>query len=41
MTVGLYVVGGLVAAGVMKLLARKKHKKNEDWERRLVTSSMA
>jgi len=41
MTVGLYVVGGLVAAGVMKLLARKKHRKNEDWERRLVTSSMA
>jgi hypothetical protein len=41
MTVGLYIVGGLVAAGVMKLLAKKKHKKNEDWERRLVTSSMA
>jgi len=41
MTVGLYIVGGLVAAGVMKLLARKKHKRNQDWERRLVTSSMA
>jgi len=41
MTVGLYVVGGLVAAGVMKFLDRKKHKKNEAWEKRLVTSSMA
>jgi hypothetical protein len=41
MTVGLYVLGGIVAAGVMKLLDRKKNKKNADWEQRLVTSSMA
>lgn len=41
MTVGLYVIGGLVAAGVMKLLDRKKHKRNKAWEHRLVTSSMA
>jgi len=41
MTVGLYVIGGLVAAGVMKLLDRKKQKRNDDWEQRLVTSSMA
>jgi hypothetical protein len=40
-TVGLYVVGGLVAAGVMKFLDRKKHKRNAVWEQRLVTSSMA
>jgi hypothetical protein len=41
MTIGLYVIGGLVAAGVMKLLDREKHKKNKAWEQRLVTSSMA
>jgi hypothetical protein len=41
MTVGLYVIGGLVAACVMKFLDRKKHKKNKAWEQRLVTSSMA
>jgi hypothetical protein len=41
MTVGLYVIGGLVAAGVMKLLDRTKTKRNKAWEQRLVTSSMA
>lgn len=41
MTVGLYVIGGLVAAGVMKLLDRKKDKAAKAWEHRLVTSSMA
>jgi hypothetical protein len=41
MTVSLYVIGGLVAAGVMKFLDRKKQKKHADWETRLVTSSMA
>lgn len=41
MTVGLYVIGGLVAAGVMKLLDKKKNKRNKAWEQRLVTSSMA
>lgn len=35
------LLGGLVAAGVMKLLDRKKHKQNKAWEQRLVTSSMA
>jgi hypothetical protein len=40
-TVGLYVVGGLVAAAVMKFIDRKKHKKNADWEHKLVTSGMA
>lgn len=41
LTVALYTAGGLVAAGIMKLLDRKKHKKQKEWERRLVTSSMA
>ena len=41
MTVGIYVIGGFVSAGVMKFLYRKKKKKNSDWEQRLVTSSMA
>jgi hypothetical protein len=41
MTVGLYVVGGLVAAAVMRMLDRKKHKQNQDWEHKLVTSSIA
>lgn len=40
-TIGLYVLGGLVAAGVMKLLDTKRKKKNVAWERRLMTSSMA
>lgn len=41
MTVGLYVLGGIVAAAVMKRLAQSKKKKEEVWEQRLVTSSMA
>lgn len=41
LTIGLYVVGGIVAAGVMKLLSRKKRKENDVWHQRLVTSSMA
>ena len=40
MTIGLYVAGALVATAIMKLMARKKHKRNEEWERRLVTSAM-
>lgn len=40
MTIGLYVAGALVATGIMKLLAKKKHKRNQEWERRLVTSAM-
>lgn len=40
MTVGLYVAGALVATAIMKLLAKKKHKRNQEWERRLVTSAM-
>lgn len=41
MTIGLYVAGGLIAAGVMKLLDRKKKKRIDLWEQRLMTSSMA
>lgn len=40
MTVGLYVAGALVATAIMKLMARKKHRQNQEWERRLVTSAM-
>lgn len=40
MTIGLYVAGALVTTAVIKLLARKKHEKKQEWERRLVTSAM-
>ena len=40
MTIGLYVAGALVTTAVIKLLARKKHRRNQEWERRLVTSAM-
>lgn len=40
MTVGLYVAGALVATAIMRLMAKKKHKRNQEWERRLVTSAM-
>jgi len=40
MTVALYVAGALVATGIMKLLAKRKHQRHEEWERRLVTSAM-
>ena len=40
-TVGLYVAGGLLAAGVMKFLDRKQKKSHAEWEHRLLTSSMA
>lgn len=40
MTVGLYVAGALVATAIMKLMAKKKHRRNQEWERRLVTSAM-
>lgn len=40
MTIGLYVAGSLIATSIMKLLAKRKHRKNEEWERRLVTSAM-
>jgi hypothetical protein len=40
MTIGLYVAGALVATAIMKLMAKKKHKSNQEWERRLVTSAM-
>jgi len=40
MTVGLYIAGALIATGIMKLMAKKKYKKNQEWERRLVTSAM-
>lgn len=40
MTVGLYVTGALVTTAVIKLLTKKKQKKNIEWERKLVTSAM-
>lgn len=40
MTVGLYVAGAVVTTAVIKLLAKKKQKQNQQWERRLVTSAM-
>ena len=40
MTVGLYVAGALVATAIMKLMAKKKYRRNQEWERRLVTSAM-
>ena len=40
MTIGLYVTGALVSAAVIKLLQKKDSKKEVEWERRLVTSSM-
>jgi cytochrome c biogenesis protein CcdA len=44
MTVGLYVAGAVVTTAVIKLLSttveKKKHKKHQEWERRLVTSAM-
>jgi hypothetical protein len=40
MTIGLYVVGAVVTTAVIKLLAKKKHKRNQEWEKRLVTSAM-
>ena len=40
MTVGLYVAGALVTTAVIKLLASKKQERNQQWERRLVTSAM-
>jgi len=43
MTIGLYVTGALVSAAVVKLMERKKiseTKKQVEWERKLLTSSM-
>jgi hypothetical protein len=40
MTVGLYVAGALVATAITKLLAKKKQRQTQEWERRLVTSAM-
>lgn len=40
MTIGLYVAGALVTTAVLKLLDRKKQKKDKVWEHRLVTSAM-
>ncbi|HEX2606252.1 MAG TPA: hypothetical protein VHK91_02690 [Flavisolibacter sp.] len=41
LTVGLYVAGGIIAAAVMKWADKKKQRSNQDWEQRLMTSSMA
>jgi hypothetical protein len=40
MTVGLYVAGALVTTAAMKLMEKRKQKRNEVWEQRLVTSAM-
>jgi hypothetical protein len=40
MTVGLSVAGALITTAVTKLLAHKKQKRTQEWERRLVTSAM-
>jgi hypothetical protein len=40
MTVGLYVAGALVATAIMKLMSKRKHRRHQEWERRLVTSAM-
>jgi len=40
MTVGLYVAGALITTAVIKLLASRKQERNQEWERRLVTSAM-
>ncbi|HEX6334489.1 MAG TPA: hypothetical protein VFZ78_09695 [Flavisolibacter sp.] len=40
MTIGLYVIGGIVAAGVMRFLERRKQQDHHVWEHRLVTSAM-
>lgn len=39
-TVGLYIAGALAATVIMKLMSKKKHRRNQEWERRLVTSAM-
>ncbi len=41
MTVGLYVTGALVTAAVIKLLDKKKQKREEVWEERLLTSAIS
>lgn len=44
MTVGMYVAGSVVATAVIKMASKKvaktKHRKRQEWERRLVTSAM-
>lgn len=44
MTVGLYVAGAVVTTAVIKLLStrvqKRKEVRNEEWERKLVTSAM-
>ena len=40
MTIGLYVDGALVTTAVMKLLEKRKVRKETRWEHRLVTSAM-
>jgi hypothetical protein len=40
MTVGLYVAGALVSTAIIKLMEKRKVKKNAVWEQRLVTSAM-
>ncbi len=39
-TIGLYMAGGVIAAAVMKKLSKDTIKKQDEWQRKLVTSSM-
>ena len=41
LTVGVYLAGALATAMIMKALEKKKEKRNEIWEQRLVTSGMS
>lgn len=40
LTIGLYVAGALITTGVMKMMSRRKMKRQNVWEQRLVTSAM-
>jgi hypothetical protein len=40
MTVGLYVAGALVTTAVLRMAEKRKDKRNNAWEQRLVTSAM-
>jgi hypothetical protein len=41
MTIGLYVAGALVSTAIMRLMEKRKEKKNDVWQQRLVTSAMS
>ena len=41
LTVGLYVLGGIIASLVLKKLDKRKKNQHQEWQNRLVTSSQA